>query len=855
MNKRVNMKTKQNKKTLAITQIFLLVVGTIAISWMIGSSIGVVSATTFTEWPPAEGTEIGTADNPVYNSYGTPVVYKYVGNGEWEVSYKSSEYTKFDKSESSSDTIKDALGKYGNTGYSFPYEEEEEQVGGYGDYGYYDGEGKYYPVDVKSADKNNDGQITGDETGKAEQLVDIAIKGFLGGGTGTAGTIVAKKLLGGKEVPLTKEALEKLGISKEKIAEILKKGGKEAENKLNFWQWVGKAKPEGGWGSFGEWGAHALKGAAVSAASSLLVIGVFKLAGANEKNMRTVKTSAWIAGAGSTAIIAAVGMSAWWGGPITIGLAMIGILATYQILSQEIFHYSVGVWQPQSVGEHCEECNALEYGCSEYQCHSYGTACDIINEGQESEMCAWVNPKDAKFPILTARNDVLLENYEYVNNNEVLPPDRGVKIKYTGTDVTQSGCIPSFTSLILGVKTDELSHCKIDTRRLESFDEMLDDMEEGSAFTYNHTLTLPHAVTASSEQLEEFGIAIENEREYSFYIRCEDTNQNPTPMNFVMSFCVDSGPDRRIPIIEGTNYKNGAYLPVNSSSPYLEVYTNEPAECKWDFQDVDYSMMNNDMSDCSTDLLDYLNTGSYYYGCKGELNSVKDMATNKFYIRCKDKAGNSNKLSYELELQGTEELIITSVEPNNEKIVGAVESVPVRFNVATSGGAELGKAKCEYQKPGQDFWTKFYNNGNFDYSSENTEKIYLTEGEYSYNIKCSDAAGNTDTKTVNFTVETDNSPPMVVRAYYEDNYLKIITDEETASDMGCVYSNEKTGCDYPYDDGLEMTKVGDNKHYVEWESGKTYYIKCKDKFENRLTSQNQCNIIVKPYEDYKKSVY
>ena len=78
----------------------------------------------------------------------------------------------------------------------------------------------------------------------------------------------------------------------------------------------------------------------------------------------------------------------------------------------------------------------------------------------------------------------------------------------------------------------------------------------------------------------------------------------------------------------------------------------------------------------------------------------------------------------------------------------------------------------------------------------------MPQGFYEYLIKCYDSAENTATTLINFTVEVDLRPPMVVRAFKDDssNSLKIITDENAK----CVYST--TSCNYNVEEGNELAQ-------------------------------------------------
>jgi hypothetical protein len=81
----------------------------------------------------------------------------------------------------------------------------------------------------------------------------------------------------------------------------------------------------------------------------------------------------------------------------------------------------------------------------------------------------------------------------------------------------------------------------------------------------------------------------------------------------------------------------------------------------------------------------------------------------------------------------------------------------------------------------------------------------------------------------------------VVRAYHEDPYLKIITNEKSS----CVYDTQS--CSYLFDDGIALNSGDKLLHFAEWDASQTYHIKCQDEYNNQ-PFPNQCSIIVKPFE-------
>jgi hypothetical protein len=420
--------------------------------------------------------------------------------------------------------------------------------------------------------------------------------------------------------------------------------------------------------------------------------------------------------------------------------------------------------------------------------------------------------------------------------------------------------MPAFTDLMLGVSTNEAAHCKIDIDKKNNLTEMVSDMQEGFVYIYNHTLSLPSSAIPSQSAIDNENLTdnttgnpfkLNAGQERTFYIRCEDVNGNPSPYNFLMQFCVQTGPDTTAPIIKGTNYLDTTnYVSFNSQQAYLQVYTNEPADCKWDFQDVNYNDMLNNMSTCSKKLNDFLIPSTLTYGCETNLTGIKNYEDNNYYIRCKDQPWlikpedsskrNANKVSYKLTLKGTYDLVIENVsinsKPNNTIIRDSANQTQIIIRVNTAAGAEEGKTKCQY-KIG-DNWLFFYNDGSLDYLIENSQKLWLMSGAYYYDLRCIDLGGNLAYNSVGFTIQQDVEPPAINRVYYEEGKIKLTTDEEAE----CVYSI--TGCNYEFRDGADMTTSDSLSHFIDWTTETDLFIKCKDFFGNKPL-YDKCSMIVR----------
>jgi len=274
----------------------------------------------------------------------------------------------------------------------------------------------------------------------------------------------------------------------------------------------------------------------------------------------------------------------------------------------------------------------------------------------------------------------------------------------------------------------------------------------------------------------------------------------------------------------------------------FEIYTNEPAECKWSHTDQDYENMENSFV-CSNNL-EQINS-QMLYTCTTKLTGLKDRAENKFYFRCKDQPNvveeskrNTDKQSYEFTLLGTQPLYIDEFEPKNTTTIkDSTASIKVTLKAKTAEGYKDGEAICYYSDNDENY-IQFYNTNSYTHSQD----LYLPEGDYTYYIKCVDLGGNSDKIKTSFHVESDTESPIIVRAYNEENKLKIITNELAR----CYYSNQD--CNFQLKDGIEMQTIDNINHFTDWSTQNSFYIKCEDEYGNQPAGQDVCSIIVRPSE-------
>jgi len=524
------------------------------------------------------------------------------------------------------------------------------------------------------------------------------------------------------------------------------------------------------------------------------------------------------------------------------GLAVTGLVVglivfelTYKEESKKIVTFECQPWEAPSGGANCEKCNSDKYPCTEYRCKSLGQACELLNKGTGQEKCAWVNPKDVKGPEIRPYEEVLTPGHRYTDV-KVYPPGMGMKIQY---QKASDGCIKAFTPLVFGIKTNEPTQCKIDYDHTEKFDEMDYYFGGSNLYSYNHTqaMSLPGPENIAQEAAPE----LQNDGTYTLYTRCKDANGNVNEGEFAIRFCVEKGPDTTPPLIIGTNIENGRPVEHDRKSIDIEVYINEPAECKWSRLDQDYKDMENDM-DCSTKLWE-MNT-QMVYTCKTTLNGLQSQKENKYFFRCKDQPSapeedrNVNVESYEYTLLGTQDLKIVSVKPEEGSVIkGSSDVVSVFLKVETSAGYNLGDSWCSFgiSNSSKDM-AKMFETG----SNKHEQRQDLIEGEYTYYFECVDLGGNRDSAKTTFRVDVDNDEPKVTRIFKIGDKLRINTNENST----CTYSLKD--CNFDLDEGLKMPPANSTEHEVVAEDQK-YYVKCRDEYGNEPLS-NECSIIIRPWD-------
>ncbi len=505
-------------------------------------------------------------------------------------------------------------------------------------------------------------------------------------------------------------------------------------------------------------------------------------------------------------------------------------VAMYKETDVEVVTFDCIPWQAPTGGNECEKCNDDSLPCSEYRCKSLGQNCELLNAGTGEEKCVNVNPRDVTPPTIYPNYDILTKGHEFADV-VTSPPGPGFRIlKSESTE----GCLAAFTPLEFGITTNEPAQCKIDFNHTTSFDQMRSYVGGSNLFSYNHTEVFSLPSTAA---LKNSSLVLENGKDITFYLRCKDKNGNENSAEYAVNLCIDPSPDTTAPQIKATSVLNEGCVAENQDSVEVDFYTNEPANCRWDFEDTSYENMENEMR-CSNKM--YQVNADMLFTCRSELTGISRDGS-KYYVRCEDQPTedeqdrNRNVESYVFSLRGSTGLKIIKVAPN-ETIFGGTDPAKVELFVQTAFGCNNGQSICYYSTSGKDNdYVMFFQTNTADGIS--TQRQDLKAGKHKYYVKCVDAGGNLAEEKIEFDLEIDTNAPDVARVYEEQGNLKLITIRKSE----CAYSFNN--CDFEFSEGTQMPYANSTIHIAEWNEDKIYYIKCRDEYKNE---DSDCSIIVKP---------
>ncbi len=492
--------------------------------------------------------------------------------------------------------------------------------------------------------------------------------------------------------------------------------------------------------------------------------------------------------------------------------------------------YTCLPWEQPTGGGSCTLCNQdSDKPCSKYRCQSLGKACEFINEGTSQEMCIAAED-DGREPEISPLYGVISEGYSYENVQDRV----GFEFKNINTP---SGCAQEFEEVLFGVHTHEPAICKFEFGHKDNFSSM--NLYFGTSLPdYNHSVrfAVPSAEFLAYEFNLSTGQLVEQLSNLRLYLRCEDRYGHSNTAEYVIRMCIKPGPDKAPPVIRSISPPSGSFVAFNETEQNVRVVLNEPAECRYDTQNIDYDFMDSEMN-CSW-------TGeSNDFDCVFKMQNLS-LGDNRVFIKCKDQPWLSpenqslrNKMTTSVEYilkKSLSELSIDYISPSGE-ILSGTSLTSVELEVKTSGGAENGKSICRWGLSNASYPALFMQT-NSDIHRQSL--VDRGAGVYSVFVRCEDVGGNIAKSSTSFEIKIDTTPPRIVRAYF-DGGLRIITNENSE----CAYS--VVNCNFEWNENTTLMSGSEKEHSAEWQTDATYFIRCRDEY-GRVPSG--CSMRVRAYD-------
>jgi hypothetical protein len=491
------------------------------------------------------------------------------------------------------------------------------------------------------------------------------------------------------------------------------------------------------------------------------------------------------------------------------------------------FSFDCSAWEAPSGDSDCDKCGE-DGACSEYKCKSLGAQCEYNEiDGIDKGFC--FSSKDKSAPTILSHN---------LSENPVRP----------------------YYPVKIDINTDTESFCKFSLNEVyKTYEDMPYNFGENWAKDHSIKLNLPGQTEPKldiilNQSVDSYSL-ITREGKYKMYVRCMDYAENKMTSQYMIEFEVMQYPDDIPVIFLGANPVSGGLIKFNTTEKETEISITEPAECRWDFEDKKYENLTYELECEETQNNAAVIRGNYRCIANFTNVTLNLNSQTKYFIRCKDQPQlnndsvyinnvlykrNTNDKSYEYILRPSEKLSFTDISPNG-KVVKRPGERNMTLMLTTSGGAESGKAKCQFKHSPNNKtsspWIDFSNTDSYKHTQFFTNVYY---GKNYFEFICKDSAENEEGLDYELDFQIDEVPPSIIYAYHSDKNLKIKTDESSI----CYYSfNEKEKCNFDIVNSSKFTGE-DKEHKATWHYDKNYYIKCIDSYGNSNTG---CMIIARTY--------
>lgn len=480
--------------------------------------------------------------------------------------------------------------------------------------------------------------------------------------------------------------------------------------------------------------------------------------------------------------------------------------------------------------QNCEKCQGDSFPCTPQRCQALSADSSCVYDAY-AEKC-FPDPNKVKNCDKTSGTPLSITQ---LNNVSITSSNQYLKNNITYGDV----------SFDVEMKTNVAAECRYTTNKSIGWANMI-SMNSDQTFQ-THTTAMDISDPTRST--------------YYYYVMCQDSCRKQIFSNIVEAkldkapkpdnqgpVIVDKFPLPDLPIEGGLN---------NRRETTMIIKTDEPSECKYKRWPIAESMESfvgsveqiekvastlvgagaNEQtleSELSLTGLSYTDgnltmmpPGTGQFSTTHTVNFTGSKALNNseiyaFVVLCKDAAGNVGEVPGVIRFRVSKPFKVTIKEPTDTTMEPQPEVL-----VSTEKGSA-----CGYSIDSKPVYTNMTSFGSTGFTEHSTtiEQI-LSYGQHKLYVTCFDS-DNLDISSAEktFNLLRDNQAPQIIRAYKDADTLFIATNELTS----CQYSIKQ----FTYGQGSDMTENSPNSktHRMDWRPSTVYYIKCKDRFGNEMSS-------------------
>lgn len=564
------------------------------------------------------------------------------------------------------------------------------------------------------------------------------------------------------------------------------------------------------------------------------------------------------------------------------------------------------VWEAPDAGKNCQKCEEGISPCTEYKCMSLGKEC-VFEENKGIPSCSKIKKVSKEKPIVSIPKDSIQPKYTIEEssleiNEKVIS---GIKIKEkikpyqkisflieTSSDtVCKMSYLPDST-IISGIRISEEGFTKnhsisfrvppqpripeklfsllnsTDNKGLVenmfNIKNSINDIENNGMKSIFTSIFGPELINNKDKELSSFvklfttdipnikeSIEIVlnkiNDNSYYMFFSCVDQEGKESVNPFFIDVTIDSfEDDNKAPVLIGSIPENGSLFAFKSESIESELYFDEPSECRYSYEDKDFSEMENSLT-CSDSIYDFSSEFGGSYLCKDSINASNDIMN--IFVRCRDNPQKIDEIDFSVlysnESQNMTEIQFSEsndadnktfetnaknisiqyyLDDKKECILSYSPGIRVAGNCSVSDNKNLGLYSCLFNM-------SIDNRSSTINSTNNSNNI-------SASILCNTKINYTQNTNKNSIIyQLERSEDLTALDYGPKNEIHtmrplLYIETSSSRNVKCGYYKELTmGVsqmnnieEYKFSKILNDATEGDN----------TYYVYCQDEYNNEL---------------------